>query len=134
MIRQPPISTRTDTLCPYTTLFRSEGDGWTVEADGDAFHWTSKLGSVALSLRPSMAGAHQMRNAGLAIAMLRLAPEPRPCDAEIARRVADAFWPARLQPLGAGSLTALLLAGAQKWLDTHGRAAWRGIGGTLVEK
>src|SRR3546814_622710 len=23
MIRRPPISTRTDTLCPYTTLFRS---------------------------------------------------------------------------------------------------------------
>src|SRR3546814_8371132 len=25
MIRQPPISTRTDTLFPYTTLFRSSG-------------------------------------------------------------------------------------------------------------
>src|SRR3546814_8723422 len=26
MIRRPPRSTRTDTLCPYTTLFRSDGD------------------------------------------------------------------------------------------------------------
>src|SRR3546814_21054081 len=26
MIRRPPISTRTDTLFPYTTLFRSTGD------------------------------------------------------------------------------------------------------------
>src|SRR3546814_18872919 len=26
MIRRPPISTRTDTLFPYTTLFRSRGD------------------------------------------------------------------------------------------------------------
>src|SRR3546814_4257321 len=26
MIRRPPISTRTDTLFPYTTLFRSPGD------------------------------------------------------------------------------------------------------------
>src|SRR3546814_1580817 len=25
MLRRPPISTRTDTLFPYTTLFRSEG-------------------------------------------------------------------------------------------------------------
>src|SRR3546814_3187793 len=25
--RRPPISTRTDTLFPYTTLFRSDGDG-----------------------------------------------------------------------------------------------------------
>src|SRR3546814_4445957 len=27
MIRRPPRSTRTDTLFPYTTLFRSEGTG-----------------------------------------------------------------------------------------------------------
>src|SRR3546814_16647785 len=27
MIRRPPRSTRTDTLCPYTTLFRSVGEG-----------------------------------------------------------------------------------------------------------
>src|SRR3546814_3929859 len=29
MIRRPPRSTRTDTLCPYTTLFRSPGFGST---------------------------------------------------------------------------------------------------------
>src|SRR3546814_10064345 len=28
MIRRPPISTRTDTLFPYTTLFRSSNTGW----------------------------------------------------------------------------------------------------------
>src|SRR3546814_10725188 len=28
MIRRPPRSTRTDTLFPYTTLFRSEGSLW----------------------------------------------------------------------------------------------------------
>src|SRR3546814_9784254 len=27
MIRRPPRSTRTDTLCPYTTFFRSAQDG-----------------------------------------------------------------------------------------------------------
>src|SRR3546814_4980006 len=27
MIRRPPRSTRTDTLCPYTTLFRARGNG-----------------------------------------------------------------------------------------------------------
>src|SRR3546814_8594958 len=48
MIRRPPRSTRTDTLCPYTTLFRSEALGqlqqlvdallWLlgVEIEGDA--------------------------------------------------------------------------------------------------
>src|SRR3546814_10215337 len=29
MIRRPPRSTRTDTLFPYTTLFRSPGNIWT---------------------------------------------------------------------------------------------------------
>src|SRR3546814_644811 len=107
------------------TLF-PEGDGWTIEPQGDAFRWTSKLGSVAPLLRPRMAGAHQMRNAGLAIAMLRLAPDPRPDDAEIARGVANAFWPGRMQRLGAGPLAALLTAGTEIWLDgAHHVAAGR---------
>src|SRR3546814_14134724 len=28
MLRRPPRSTRTDTLCPYTTLFRSQRNGY----------------------------------------------------------------------------------------------------------
>src|SRR3546814_9325788 len=35
MIRRPPRSTRTDTLCPYTTLFRSAVKaGWHLDAAG----------------------------------------------------------------------------------------------------
>ena len=98
------------------TLF-PQGDGWTVETDGDAFRWTSKLGSIDQPLRSRMAGAHQMRNAGLAIAMLRLAPGPQPTAADIARGVADAFWPARMQRLDAGPLVDLLPAGTEVWLD-----------------
>src|SRR3546814_14872622 len=33
MIRRPPRSTRTDTLFPYTTLFRSPGLGLTLRSD-----------------------------------------------------------------------------------------------------
>src|SRR3546814_19349488 len=33
MIRRPPRSTRTDTLCPYTTLFRSQGKGHLAPVD-----------------------------------------------------------------------------------------------------
>src|SRR3546814_6801809 len=33
MIRRPPRSTRTDTLFPYTTLFRSLADRFAVERD-----------------------------------------------------------------------------------------------------
>src|SRR3546814_18396447 len=35
MIRRPPRSTRTDTLFPYTTLFRSRGPAVRRRADGD---------------------------------------------------------------------------------------------------
>src|SRR3546814_2820296 len=41
MIRRPPRSTRTDTLFPYTTLFRSEGervDGTTESADFEVLY------------------------------------------------------------------------------------------------
>src|SRR3546814_15118171 len=31
MIRRPPISTRTDTLFPYTTLFRSKVNAWPLD-------------------------------------------------------------------------------------------------------
>src|SRR3546814_14019045 len=35
MIRRPPISTRTDTLFPYTTLFRSGGEHRVPAVGGD---------------------------------------------------------------------------------------------------
>src|SRR3546814_2763282 len=38
MIRRPPRSTRTDTLFPYTTLFRSDLDAGARHAD-DALEW-----------------------------------------------------------------------------------------------
>lgn len=98
------------TLCP-------QGEGWTVEPEGDTFRWTSKLGSIAEPLRSRMAGAHQMANAGLAIAMLRLAPGPQPAADAIARGVADAFWPGRMQRLGKGPLTELLPDRTELWLD-----------------
>src|SRR3546814_20952681 len=34
MIRRPPRSTRTDTLFPYTTLFRSSNKRWTSQTRG----------------------------------------------------------------------------------------------------
>src|SRR3546814_18905805 len=51
MIRRPPRSTRTDTLCPYTTLFRSHAD----DLEGSVL--AAKLYSVAdlLERRPQVA-------------------------------------------------------------------------------
>src|SRR3546814_5479312 len=45
MIRRPPRSTRTDTLFPYTTLFRSSKDGAVLYESGAAFdHLLARAG------------------------------------------------------------------------------------------
>src|SRR3546814_5882087 len=36
MVRRPPVSTRTDTLCPYTTLFRSDFSPYDYQAIASA--------------------------------------------------------------------------------------------------
>src|SRR3546814_7950055 len=53
MIRRPPRSTRTDTLFPYTTLFRSEGD-----SGGD----DSRHREERPARRVGAAGEHRQRN------------------------------------------------------------------------
>src|SRR3546814_3578796 len=69
MIRRPPRSTRTDTLCPYTTLFRSaevlahgladaeEGIAAAEEIGGFAVHFclSSWLRASPLARAPSLA-------------------------------------------------------------------------------
>src|SRR3546814_12947935 len=74
MIRRPPRSTRPDTLCPYTTLFRSAGDPsqsavLLAAAGGRA------PGSAALEPRPSLLpGRLRPHLRGQRLLQLRLAP------------------------------------------------------------
>src|SRR3546814_16320918 len=56
MIRRPPRSTRTDTLFPYTTLFRSKLYGATGDASGKPF-----LSSGARTLSPGQLRFHTDR-------------------------------------------------------------------------
>ncbi len=67
---------------------------------------------------PSLPGAHQFGNAGLAcVAALALGDDRITSDA-LARGVASAVWPARLQRLTAGPLAERAAArGADLWLD-----------------
>src|SRR3546814_1010345 len=51
MIRRPPRSTRTDTLFPYTTLFRSDALG-RAGIGGDAQHPRAAIGAAAMEDRP----------------------------------------------------------------------------------
>src|SRR3546814_9212566 len=55
MIRRPPRSTRTDTLVPYTTLFRSE------ESVGGALHVHDIVGMAADPAQNAEAGLNEER-------------------------------------------------------------------------
>jgi dihydrofolate synthase / folylpolyglutamate synthase len=67
---------------------------------------------------PSLIGPHQIANAGLAVAALLALKDDRFTEETLARGVASAVWPARMQRLTAGPLAELARArGADLWLD-----------------
>lgn len=67
---------------------------------------------------PSLIGPHQIANAGLAVAALLALKDDRITEEALARGVARAMWPARMQRLTAGPLAELAQArGADLWLD-----------------
>lgn len=87
-----------------------EGRDWTIDA----------------TLRPSLAGAHQLRNANLAARMIARSPFAG-CD--IAGGIAAAAWPGRLQRLTDGPLT----QGREVWIDgAHNAAAAQALAVELV--
>jgi dihydrofolate synthase/folylpolyglutamate synthase len=65
---------------------------------------------------PALPGAHQADNAALAVAMLRHQDVVAVSPDAMARGIGSARWPARLQRLGPGPLTALA-GGRTVWLD-----------------
>jgi dihydrofolate synthase/folylpolyglutamate synthase len=87
---------------------------WFAEA-GEALEYRDKAGALTLPL-PALAGRHQADNAALAVAMLRhqrmvvVSPEA------MAQGIAEACWPARMELLAPGPLTALA-PGRRVWLD-----------------
>jgi dihydrofolate synthase/folylpolyglutamate synthase len=81
--------------------------------------------------KPSLLGAHQFHNAGAALACVEQLPRFKIADEALAKGVAHARWPARLQRLTQGPLAQKLPANWQLWLDgahnPHGAralAAW----------
>ncbi|AYJ87589.1 bifunctional folylpolyglutamate synthase/dihydrofolate synthase [Sphingomonas paeninsulae] len=77
---------------------------------------------IDLSLRPGLPGGHQIRNANLAATMLRTTQFVS--DDAIRTGIAQTRWPARLQELAPGPLTALAPAGSTITVDgAHNPAA-----------
>lgn len=90
------------------------GRDWSASA-GDWIDYHDRHGSLVLPL-PAMPGAHQADNAALAVAMLRHQDMVGVSEQAMAQGIRDARWPARLQRLSDGPLTAH--AGSrQVWLD-----------------
>ncbi len=89
------------------------------DAHEDRGRLTVRVGERLLDLPgPSLMGAHQFDNAGLAVAAILALADPRIDEAAIARGVSGASWPGRFQRLDAGPLGRLARArSADLWLD-----------------
>lgn len=87
------------------------GDIWDVRP-GVMTTYRDHVGTFTFP-RPALAGAHQSDNAGLALAMLRHQDRVPIDPLALAKGLLGARWPARLQRLGAGPLTAARTV----WLD-----------------
>jgi dihydrofolate synthase/folylpolyglutamate synthase len=89
------------------------GTAWQIAPHASGFRFSDSRGTLDLPT-PSLPGAHQIDNAGIAIAAIRSAGIPLP-DAAFAG-IANAQWPARLQRL-TGKLAGSLPDGWELWLD-----------------
>ena len=98
------------------------GAAWHAQSTATAINYRDAQGSLTLPL-PTLAGAHQADNAALATAILRHQTALAVPREAIVAGIIAARWPARLQLLGAGPLTALA-PGRAVWLDGgHNRDA-----------
>ncbi|MCT2559036.1 bifunctional folylpolyglutamate synthase/dihydrofolate synthase [Tsuneonella sp. YG55] len=109
------------------------GQDWSASA-GEAIEYADRHGRLTLPM-PALPGAHQADNAALAVAMLRHQDFVSVSAEAMAEGVRGAIWPARLQRLAAGPLTAHV-PGREVWLDgghnpDAGAAIARHFGGRL---
>jgi dihydrofolate synthase/folylpolyglutamate synthase len=106
---------------------RRHGREWTASALPGRLVFQADGRETRLPL-PRLAGAHQIDNAGMALACL---PELRAFgldDGAAARGLKSVQWPARMQRLARGRLAAMLPPGWELWLDGgHNAAAGEAI-------
>jgi dihydrofolate synthase/folylpolyglutamate synthase len=108
----------------------ANASGAVIYESGNGWDWsvgTGPDGAPALYVRtahdevttplPTLSGSHQAENLALAIAMIRHQARVAIPDEALKAAATTARWPARMQRLGPGPLTALLPEGAELWLD-----------------
>ena len=91
------------------------GDDWDAAVYEGVLHFRDANGKLQLPL-PRLAGAHQLDNAALAVAMLRGQSVLPVADAALRAAMGWAEWPARLQRIEPGALLTQL-PGGEIWLD-----------------
>ena len=96
------------------TRVLARGRDWTIGPLADGLRFADARGTIELP-PPSLLGSHQYDNAGIAVATARASGLPI-TEAALARGVATAEWPARLQRLR-GKLAAMLPPHWELWLD-----------------
>jgi dihydrofolate synthase / folylpolyglutamate synthase len=96
-------------------LFVEEED-WSVHEDGGELIYQGPRGTRRLPL-PNLPGAHQIGNAGLALAALDRLPRFTVTQEKMAEGLSNTHWPGRLQRLTKGPLVDLMPAGWELWLD-----------------
>ncbi len=92
------------------------GQEWRCTATGDGMRYEGPGWRYDLPL-PSLPGAHQIINAGTAIACLEQLTGFQIAGEAIARGLRRIDWPARLQRLTHGPLVEMLPEGSELWLD-----------------
>ena len=103
------------------------GSAWDAAIRQGKLKYRDGRGSLDLPL-PALPGKHQALNAGLAVAMLRHQSVLPVREESLASALKRTDWPARMQKLGDGPLTALLPSGSEVWIDGgHNPSAARSI-------
>ena len=109
------------------------GEDWTATEERGRLVYQDDAGLLDLPA-PKLYGRHQFENAGLAVAALRELPQFKISPAAFEAGMVKADWPARMNRLGHGYLTALAPAGSELWLDGgHNPDGGRAIAAALAD-
>ena len=119
-IGAPLFRWRVEWRCDPKPLSRTAGEGGggrrLTPGEGGGMRYIGTHWDLELPL-PSLPGAHQIANAGTAVACLEQMPQFAVSPAAIAEGLRHIEWPARLQRLTQGPLVDELPAGWELWLD-----------------
>ena len=109
------------------------GQDWQVFEQHGNLVFQDEAGLLDLPM-PQLKGRHQIDNAGNAIAAIRAVADPRIADRHNAQGIKATTWPARMQRLGQGALSAHIPAESELWLDGgHNPSAGRAMAQAFSE-